>query len=188
MDQTTLFLQNMLLLHLISKLWHLKLKAMASTLRLKLLCPLHPWLWNRTLMSLLQSSLLQHPSVTVLSIWGKGRIGRHWSYGVHPINIFISVSISATRSQYQNSIAFISVSISIFRSRFQSLQLGFISISLNISLFLISGLCFLFQVMGISRSWFQYFSATRFRLGLHHLNVFFFFNNIFLFSYNSEIY
>ena len=139
MDQTTLFLQNMLLLHLISKLWHLKLKAMASTLRLNLLCPLHPWLWNRKLMSLLQSTLLQHPLVTMLNIWGKGRTGRCWSYEVHPINIFISVSISATRFQYQNSIAFISVSISISRSRFQSLQLGFISVSLNIYLFLISG-------------------------------------------------
>ena len=139
MDQTTLFLQNMLLLHLISKLWHLKLKAMASTLRLKLLCPLHPWLWNRTLMSLFQSSLLQHPSITVLNIWGKGRIGRCWSYRVHPINIFISISISTTRSQYQNSITFISVSISISWSRFQSLQLGFFSVSLNISLFFISG-------------------------------------------------
>ncbi|KAL0015838.1 hypothetical protein SO802_002907 [Lithocarpus litseifolius] len=32
MNQTTLFLQNMLLRHLISKLWHLKLKAVASTL------------------------------------------------------------------------------------------------------------------------------------------------------------
>ena len=129
----------MLLLYLISKLWHLKLKAMASTLRLKLLCPLHPWLWNWTLMSLFQSSLLQHPSITVLNIWGKGRIGRCWSYRVHPINIFISVSISTTRSQYQNSITFISVSISISWSRFQSLQLGFFSVSLNISLFFISG-------------------------------------------------
>ena len=124
MDQTTLFLQNMLLLHLILKLWHLKLKAMASTLCLKLLCPLHPWLWNRTLMSL-QSSLLQHPSVTEL---------HHLHLG---LNLNISVSVSSR-------------SLSIF-------------------------LCFWFQVMAISWSWFQYLSTTRFHLGLHHLNVFFFF-------------
>ena len=138
MDQTTLFLQNMLLLHLISKLWHLKLKAMASTFCLKLLCPLHPWLWNQTLLSLLlQSSLLQHPSVTMLNIWGKGRTGRHWSYGVHPINIFISVSISATQSQYQNSIAFIFVSISATRFHLGLSQYLFVFDFR--SLFLISG-------------------------------------------------
>ncbi|KAM4131122.1 hypothetical protein ACJW30_01G153800 [Castanea mollissima] len=74
--------------------------CLASTLCLKLLCPLHPWLWNQTLMSLLQSSLLQHPSVTVLNIWGKGRTGRRWSYKVHPINFFISVSISISRSRF----------------------------------------------------------------------------------------
>ena len=169
MDQTTLFLQNMLLLHLISKLWHLKLKTMASTLRLKLLCPLHPWLWNRTLMSLLQSSLLQHPLVTVLNIWGKGRTGPCWSYEVHPINIFISVSISATWSQYQNSITFISISISISRSWSQSLQLG-----LNIR-------------TPSPSSWFQSLQLSFISISLSPI-CFFFFNNIFLFSFNSKIY
>jgi len=126
----------MLFFHLISKLWHLKLKAMASTLRL---CQLQPWLWNRTLMSLLQSSLMQHPSVTVLNIWGKGRTGRRWSYEVHPINIFISVSISISRSWSQSLQLGLSIKL-----HHHHLGLGFNLCNLvwSLSIFL----CFLFQV------------------------------------------